>query len=308
MRLTDSTTLRPEDCYATLSGHRPPPTLGGAAPDTPDDSGDETVVDDDPDDDPDDGPAFDIAVFPPHRDPRRHLPPPLRRHLRAGTTAAYGAFLASSRITKRPPSSRRQRLACPFVAHNPTGRPRSHACLAHRSMRGLRLHLGSAHRRPIACPLCGAEFAAQRACDAHIVARRCAAPGAPGVRCEGVTDEQLVRLARRDDPALPEPEQWAAVWRTLFPREKPPASPHLPPWLEVLAPAADLLRDFWEREGQRVVAAFARRSGLAGEVEDGDALGLFGAAVLERMVDGLHRPAGGRGGGFGKERLKSSRR
>ena len=42
-----------------------------------------------------------------------------------------------------------------------------------------------------------------------------------------MTDEQLVKLKARSDPAKNEDGQWHEIWKILFPRKAPPASPYI---------------------------------------------------------------------------------
>ena len=248
-----------------------------------------TSMDDDDDDGHDDM-ELDILDPPKPEDARARTPRHLQSHLEAGATTAFRAFLASA---PRPVQQHDRPLPCPFLLRSGgTAHQQCAACPDRHSTRGLRLHIASAHRLPIACPVCGAEFATKDERDAHIVRRTCEIKPDP---CgHGVTDAQLRQLAKPDDPGLSRDDQWAAVWRIVFPREELPPARDLPSRLESIASDVDRLRDFWGREGENIVAEFSREKGLQEDLGEarGTASVLFREALLDQMIDGMFRRSG----------------
>lgn len=85
-------------------------------------------------------------------------------------------------------------LACPFLKKDPV-RWRPCCRLALRRIRDVKQHLRRAH----------------------------------SVAPQGITGQQREQLGRRASPALPEPEQWFAVFDVVFPGEPRPPSPYVDP-------------------------------------------------------------------------------
>jgi len=142
------------------------------------------------------------------------------------------------------------RFCCPFYASNPNA---NRECLQTQGLNNIfavKRHVCRDHRIPYYCPTCFEVFDVSKAKDNHIRARNC--PRRDLSRRPGVTEKQ-VKLVARVSKDLPESKQWFSIFRILFPRRREPPSPYLDGELES---AVANLREFWGREGQRIVSEF----------------------------------------------------
>lgn len=220
---------------------------------------------------------------------RRTGRPPTRKRLKSASDAHIeveqltdsedeGTVVVGYRRLRTTPA-----FACPYYTQS----PQSHrTCLTRvdlRDVRDVKQHLWAAHRRPYSCPICRKTFATAGTCDRHVRAQSCALQTEPDI--EGISWDQMRLLARRSDPELSADEHWFAVWDVLFPGTERPARARLFGGVESVV---CVLRDYWARNGQQVVAEFLEGKGLRDydKVQDEErGLAALYAAVLEQMVD-----------------------
>ncbi|KAL2106812.1 hypothetical protein VUR80DRAFT_6186 [Thermomyces stellatus] len=174
-------------------------------------------------------------------------------------------------------------LACPFRARNPDRHSR---CLKRATLcqpRDVKLHLLRVHRLPHYCPVCYDFFETASAKNAHIVQRSCELR--PRRSLEGVSEDQRIRLARKDKVPRSREDQWRAIWDIVFPGEPPPS-----PYPEGEDAIICHVRQFWEENGQLVVSGFLEERGMLDwEVKDEErGLAALYALVLQRMVDEIY--------------------
>lgn len=187
-------------------------------------------------------------------------------------------------ILIKTPRPVRGSFACPFYIREPS---QHQACLTRtdiRSIRDVKQHLWTAHRRPSYCPVCLEIFSTAAACDEHIRNRSCdlnttAAP-------EGLTQQQMQQLARRLDPWSLEESQWYSIWRIVFPGNELPSFPYLSGKTESLVLS---VRELWAEEGQRLISDFLEGQGLQGyDVSDEErSLKALHSLILNQMIDQL---------------------
>jgi hypothetical protein len=153
-----------------------------------------------------------------------------------------GSNRKSRRMESAPP------FACPMFKHDPIAN--SH-CGSFRLTRikDVKQHIIRIHCRPY-CPRCYATFAKDAQRDEH------ARSGAP---CESVdrvpenwgnlTGQQKSRLQARFDRDTSE-KHWFQIWDILFPGCDRPKSPYL---FSPVEETMSLVRDFWDREQDRII-------------------------------------------------------
>lgn len=174
-------------------------------------------------------------------------------------------------------------FACPFLARDPD---RHSTCLKRavlRQPRDVKLHLWRKHRLPHHCPVCYDQFETASETNAHIVQRSCELRQRSSL--EGVSEDQKIKLMRKDKIPGSREDKWRAIWDILFPGEPPPS-----PYPEGEDALICLVREFWEEKGQVVVSGFLEERGMLGwEVKDEErGLAALYALVLERMVDDIY--------------------
>lgn len=175
-------------------------------------------------------------------------------------------------------------FACPFYRQDPA---RHRACLLRAdlaSIRDLKQHLWTCHRRPYFCSVCHEIFGSADECDNHVRSRTCSLSSGPEI--EGVTEDQVQQLAVRSDRHKSAEEQWADVASIVLPeRAKELSPPHLTGNVETLV---CLLRKYWAHSGQEVIAEFLQTKGMRDyeEVKDEERnLEALYVVVLDQMVD-----------------------
>jgi hypothetical protein len=181
------------------------------------------------------------------------------------------------------PYPKNPHLACPFYKYDGM-RYMSCARLRLKRIRDVKQHLNRRHRRPMYCPVCGTVFQNSEAWHIHISGRSC--DPADNVEVEGIDDAQVKALARRVNRSLDAKEQWLSIWTILFPDSKPPSSPYMTTKVEE---TLGMVRDYWGRHGQLLVAEIAatslsRRQLGSGSVNDVTSLaGRVVDELLERI-------------------------
>lgn len=186
-----------------------------------------------------------------------------------------------------------KRWACPFYLH---GIAQDTQCLTRtdlRTIRDLKQHLCLNHRQPYYCPTCGTTFPRASARDRHITARTCSLEewkGAP----QGLSHDQLQRLARRCSPGTSEINQWYDIWNIIHSGDgvsSPRKEPLTPYSTGMLESAVCLVRDFWSQRGRLVIADFLEQRGLQGyEIPDEERnLAALYQVTLNHIVDQVAR-------------------
>lgn len=231
-------------------------------------------------------------------EPNMHEPPPALPEGHAFlavldelSEVARAAFLRHcglqlSAAPHRPPPTRF--LACHFWKRDPA---RHRACLAGCQLStpgDAKRHAWLHHRLPHYCPVCYELFPAASARAAHIVRRACDLRPRP--RVEGVSEDQKLRLARKDRASASPAEAWFAIWDVLFGeggggQAARPATPYLDG--EEGGARVALVREFWDESGQAVVSSFLmeRRMLAWGMRDEERSLAALHALVLGRLVE-----------------------
>ncbi|KAK1751212.1 hypothetical protein QBC47DRAFT_406471 [Echria macrotheca] len=174
-------------------------------------------------------------------------------------------------------------LPCPFYLGNPA---KHHACLKTKLGRiiDLKRHLWASHRRPYDCPVCNTVFGTAADCNAHIRRRACVK--AKRIPLETLSEEQLDRLSIPNGENQETEEQWASIWRIVFPMVEPPELRYDEKMREVVA-----LRQFWSQEGGRVAQRFLQEKGITSGETCRDFKALRDSA-MDIMLDALAQSDG----------------
>jgi len=136
---------------------------------------------------------------------------------------------------------------CPFYIRNPKI---YHSCL-HENLRhviDIKRHIWVSHQRPPDCPICGAIFDTNGACEAHIRQKECKLSASlPDI--DGVSEEQLYQLADLTGSSRSNEEEWLRIWNVVF----PDAVPRDGFMDDEALRQVKLLRSFWERNGRDII-------------------------------------------------------
>jgi len=170
-------------------------------------------------------------------------------------------------------------LACPYYKYDGM-RYMSCARLRLKRIRDVKQHLSRRHRRPMYCPACGEVFTDSGHWHAHISARTC--DRVDGVEIHGVTQTQVLALARRVNRSLDPTKQWLSIWSILFPDAKPPVSPYMANKFEE---TIGMVRDYWKRHGQDLVKELAGPASGRSSRSSGGVNNI--TALTSRVVDTL---------------------
>ncbi|KAH8755047.1 hypothetical protein F5883DRAFT_571781 [Diaporthe sp. PMI_573] len=128
-----------------------------------------------------------------------------------------------------PKATTRRTLSCPFYLHD---RRRHRDCLKSaaglRNIKDVKQHLWHAHRQPPYCSICHSIFRTSVECDEHMRARspRCKRESRQPTP-EGISEAQVLQLAKRPKSAQPDESTWFSIWEVLFPGEDKPRQPFL---------------------------------------------------------------------------------
>lgn len=176
-------------------------------------------------------------------------------------------------------------FVCPYYLRKPT---EHQSCLRSdlRRIIDVKRHLWAAHRLPYHCPVCGTVFRIADGWEHHIRTSRCTRREFPEL--EGVSEDQVEKLAVAPVPGESDEDHWFSIWDTVLPgvTERPshPFLPNIEPSRSV-----GLLRAFWKRKGEGVVRSFLDSKGIddCGRGRASRDLKVFQASVLDQMIEKL---------------------
>lgn len=178
-----------------------------------------------------------------------------------------------------PKLTTRRTLSCPFYLHD---RSRHRDCLKTaaglRNIKDVKQHLWHAHRQPLYCSICHCIFRTSEECYEHI--RACSPQCKRESRQptpEGISEAQVLQLAKRPKLMQPDESTWFSIWEILFPGEVKPRQPFLNECGELEAEVCRLYT-FWSRNGDTIITKFLRLKGL----------GKHGLKDEERNLAALH--------------------
>ncbi|KAI1409282.1 hypothetical protein F5Y13DRAFT_170563 [Hypoxylon sp. FL1857] len=173
--------------------------------------------------------------------------------------------------------------ACPFSKWKPLSYRKCYQYVL-KDISRVKQHLRRYHERPHYCPVCWEVFREEDEFETHIQGRYCSPR--PKVDVEGVSSAQQKQLERRSDKQLSKPEQWYAVYETLFPGQPRPDNPYIESDL-----SAELIsfQRFMATEGLAVVERKARENIPAHLVPHEDELLLFSQVLFQQAVPEILR-------------------
>ncbi|OTA92481.1 hypothetical protein M434DRAFT_396449 [Hypoxylon sp. CO27-5] len=173
--------------------------------------------------------------------------------------------------------------ACPFSKWRPLT---YHKCQQYilKDISRVKQHLRRYHERPRYCPVCWEVFREDDKFETHIQGRHCSPQ--PKVDIEGVSSAQQKQLERRSDKQLSKPEQWYAIYETLFPGQPRPDNPYIESDL-----SAELIsfQKFMATEGLPIVESKARENIPAHLFPHEDELLLFSQVLFQQAVPEILR-------------------
>ncbi|KAK3319777.1 hypothetical protein B0T19DRAFT_445574 [Cercophora scortea] len=210
------------------------------------------------------------------------------------------SIILITETTKPPPPPKAPQpistppLACPFYLRSPKS---YRCCLTQTHLHNasdLRQHITTAHARPEHCPTCYATFPSEVLCTIHIRSRSCTPNPHAAQTIRGAPQYQIRQIARMERRAnsartKEQEQQWFAVWDALFPDAARPGSARLPVG-DASVRAVCAAREYWAREGRRVVLGFLERRGVEGAIMLRDERGLealrdgVGELLIERVL------------------------
>ncbi|GAW16744.1 hypothetical protein ANO14919_061810 [Xylariales sp. No.14919] len=162
-------------------------------------------------------------------------------------------------------------LSCPFHKKNPQ-RHQNCSKFNLRRIKDVKQHIYRHHCKPaIYCPRCSQDFKYPSERDDHIRKAKCVVKEVP--HDDGIISEnQRQKLRNYSNRGTSIEEQWMELWKLLFPRTKPPRSPH------VEAGQAELLsclRGYWDDNADQIIMQFLSEQEI----------GPMSPALIKRIVD-----------------------
>lgn len=162
-----------------------------------------------------------------------------------------------------PKATTRRTFSCPFYLHD---RIRHRDCLKStarlRNIKDVKQHLWHAHRQPPHCSICHFTFRTSVECYEHIRAGRAQCKKEPRQPTpEGISEAQVLQLAKRPKSMQPDELTWFSIWEVLFPGEDKPRQPFLNQCGELEAEVCRL-HTFWSGNGDTIITEFLRLKGL----------------------------------------------
>ncbi|KAI0382417.1 hypothetical protein F5Y04DRAFT_252628 [Hypomontagnella monticulosa] len=155
----------------------------------------------------------------------RHKRKRQEKDRRYGEDEGDGDKSPSSRSSIRPSTETEPLFwACPFSKWKPLAYRKCYQYIL-KDISRVKQHLRRHHERPPYCPVCWEIFREGRAFEYHIQCRECSPR--PKVDIEGVNTDQQKQLEARPSRQLSKPEQWYAIYETLFPGQPHPSTPYI---------------------------------------------------------------------------------
>ncbi|KAI0410700.1 hypothetical protein F5X98DRAFT_385123 [Xylaria grammica] len=162
-------------------------------------------------------------------------------------------------------------LSCPFHKKNPQ-RHQNCSKFNLRRIKDVKQHIYRHHCKPaIYCPRCSQDFKYPSERDDHIRKAICVVKEVP--HDDGIISEnQRQKLRNYGNRKTSIEEQWMELWKLLFPRTKPPRSPHVEGGQAELL---SCLRSYWDDNADQIIMQFLSEQ----EIKP------MSPALIKRIVD-----------------------